>query len=187
MPQVFLELPRWYTDPPAPATICLLTQGVRQQEIKDKHEFGWAKRDLPARMGIGGSSCRTARGNSSCVRIGRPEVSLRPVDVFLARGGQGPEHQALSAALAGLSTNDAHSGKSGAEISEQVDRVLGQTVVRCWSKLAPEVQATLFEAAVQAEGETIRQILAMHLHDRHDRTLQSVKDKATPEPDSLGG
>jgi hypothetical protein len=110
-----------------------------------------------------------------------------PVDVFLARGGQGPEHQALSAALAGLSTNDAHSSKSGAEISEQVDRVLGQAVVRCWSKLAPEVQAALFEAAVQAEGETIRQILATHLHDRHDRTVQSVKDKAMPEPDSLGG
>ena len=110
-----------------------------------------------------------------------------PVDIFLAHGGHGPEHQALSAVLAELSNNDADSDKSDAEISERVNRVLGQAVVRCWSELAPEIQATLFEAAVQAEGETMRQTLAMHLHDRHERTVQSVQAKAMPEPDSLGG
>jgi hypothetical protein len=107
-----------------------------------------------------------------------------PLDVFLAHGGQGPEHQALSTALAELSNKDTG---PDAEISEQVDRVLGQAVLTCWNKLTPEVQAILFEAAVQAEGETIRQTLAMYLHDRHDRTVQSVQAKAMPEPDSLGG
>jgi hypothetical protein len=42
-------------------------------------------------------------------------------------------------------------------------------------------------AFVQAEGESIRQVLAMHLHDKHERTIQSVQAKAMPEPDSLGG
>ena len=40
---------------------------------------------------------------------------------------------------------------------------------------------------MQAEGESMRQVLAMHLHDKHERTIQSVQAKAMPEPDSLGG
>ena len=40
---------------------------------------------------------------------------------------------------------------------------------------------------MQAEGERMRQALAMHLHDNHERTVQTVQAKAMPEPDSLGG
>ena len=111
------------------------------------------------------------------------------VDVFLSHAEQGPEYQALSAALADLKLSDKHSDDSelDAAVDEKVDRALGQAVVRCWSKLAPEIQQTLFDAAVQAEGEGMRQVLAMHLHDKHERTIQSVQAKAMPEPDSLGG
>ena len=90
-------------------------------------------------------------------------VSEIPVDVFLAQGGQGPEYQALSAALAKPSNDGADTGESDAKISEHVNGVLGQAVARCWSMLAPEIQATMLEAAMQAEGETLRQTLAMHL------------------------
>jgi hypothetical protein len=116
-------------------------------------------------------------------------VSEIAVDVFLSHGGQGPEHQALSAALAELelSGKNLDGSESVAKRIETVDRVLGQAVARCWSKLAPEIQQMLFEAAVQAGGETMRQDLAMHLHDKHERTAQSVQAKAMPEPDSLGG
>jgi hypothetical protein len=116
-------------------------------------------------------------------------VSEIAVDVFLSHAEQGPEYQALSAALAELKLSDKHldDSESDATVAEKMDRTLGQAVVRCWSRLAPEIQQTLFEAAVQAEGESIRQVLAMHLHDKHERTIQSVQAKAMPEPDSLGG
>jgi hypothetical protein len=116
-------------------------------------------------------------------------VSDIAVDVFLSHGGQGPEYQALSAALAELDLSGENSDveKSDAETTDQIDRALGQAVVRCWSKLAPDIQQILFEAAVQAEGETLRQALAEHLHDKHERTVQSVQANAMPEPDSLGG
>jgi hypothetical protein len=106
-----------------------------------------------------------------------------------AHGGQGPEYHALSAALAELELSGKYpdDSASDAKITEKLDRALGQAVARCWSKLGPEIQQTLFEAAVQAEGERMRQALAMHLHDNHERTVQSVQAKAMPEPDSLGG
>jgi hypothetical protein len=111
------------------------------------------------------------------------------VDVFLSHGGRGPEHLALTAALAELALagkNPDHR-KLDAKTTENVDRVLGQAVARCWSKLPPEIQHSLFEAAVQAGGETMRQELAVHLHDKHLRTAQSLQARAMPEPDSLGG
>jgi hypothetical protein len=116
-------------------------------------------------------------------------VSEIPVDVFLSHGGQGPEYHALSAALAELELSGKYpdDSASDATITEKLDRALGQAVARCWSKLAREIQQTLFEAAVQAEGERMRQALAMHLHDNHERTVQTVQAKAMPEPDSLGG
>jgi hypothetical protein len=116
-------------------------------------------------------------------------VSEIAVDVFMAHGGHGPEYRALSAALAELelSGENLNDVESDAGPTEKVDRALGQAVARCWSRLAPEIQQMLFEAAVQAEGEAMREALAMHLHDNHERTLQSVQAKAMPEPDSLGG
>jgi hypothetical protein len=116
-------------------------------------------------------------------------VSEIAVDVFLSHGGHGPEYQALTAALAELelSGTKADDGEPEAKTTENVDRALGQAVARCWSKLTPDIQHTLFEAAVQAAGESIRQDLAMYLHDKHERTAQSLQARATPEPDSLGG
>jgi hypothetical protein len=74
-------------------------------------------------------------------------VSEIPVDVFLSHGGQGPEHHALSAALAELelSGKNPDASASDVKITEKIDRALGQAVARCWSKLAPEIQQTLFE------------------------------------------
>ena len=116
-------------------------------------------------------------------------VSEIAADVFLSHGGQGPEHQALAAALAELELTGKNPDDTqpGAKTTENVDRALGQAVARCWSNLTPEIQQTLFEAAVQAGGETIRQELAVHLHGKHQRTAQSVQARAMPEPDSLGG
>ena len=89
-------------------------------------------------------------------------VSDIAVDVFLSHGGQGPEYQALSAALAELDLSGENSDvdKADAEKTDQIDR---------------------------ARGETLRQALAVHLHDKHERTVQSVQANAMPEPDSLGG
>src|SRR6185312_8188081 len=71
-------------------------------------------------------------------------VSEIAVDVFLSHAEQGPEYQALSAALADLKLSDKHSDDSllDAAVTEKVDRALGQAVVRCWSRLAPDIQQT---------------------------------------------
>ena len=111
------------------------------------------------------------------------------VDVFLSRGGQGPEHQALAEALAtqGPPAKISDNRKLDAIATENIDRALGQAVARYWSKLKPEIQHTLFEAAVQSVGKAIRQDLAVHLHDEHERTISSMQARAMPEPDSLRG
>src|SRR5947207_16021387 len=64
------------------------------------------------------------------------------VDVFLSHGGQGPEHQALVAALAALELpgKNPDDDKLDAKTTENVDRALGQAVARCWSNLTPEIQ-----------------------------------------------
>ena len=73
------------------------------------------------------------------------------------------------------------------EAANKLSRALGQAVARCWSRLPQEVQQELFEAAVMSDGETIRQQLAVYLHGKHSRTLNSAQARAIPEPDSLGG
>jgi hypothetical protein len=73
------------------------------------------------------------------------------------------------------------------EAADELSRALGQAVARCWSNLPQEIQHSLFEAAVMSEGETIRQQLAVYLHGKHERTLDTVQARAMPEPDSLGG
>jgi hypothetical protein len=74
-----------------------------------------------------------------------------------------------------------------AEIREQNIRVLGEGVARVWSKLPQELQHDLFEEAVASHGEAVRQQLAVFLHHEHPRTSDSIKIRAMPEPDSLGG
>src|ERR1700722_9903872 len=82
---------------------------------------------------------------------------------------------ALSVALTELdpASKISDDSTSDARTTEKIDRALGQAVARCWSKFVPKIQQTLFEAAVQAEGENVRQALAIHLHDKHERTAQS--------------
>jgi hypothetical protein len=55
-------------------------------------------------------------------------------------------------------------------------RVLGTAVISAWGKLPAEVQHVLFEEAVSAghqgePDESLREQLAVFLHDRHPRTL----------------
>jgi hypothetical protein len=73
------------------------------------------------------------------------------------------------------------------QIEEQAVRALGHAVTRIWSKLPQDVQHHLFEEAVMSQGESGRQQLAVFLHDLHSRTSDSLKARAIPEPDCLGG
>jgi hypothetical protein len=50
------------------------------------------------------------------------------------------------------------------------------------------VQNHLFREAVTSQGETIRPLLAVFLHDKHARTCGPLgKPREMMEPDSLGG
>ena len=71
--------------------------------------------------------------------------------------------------------------------TDRLAQALGQALVHCWSRLPRDVQQDLFEAAVAAEGESIRQRLAVYLHGTHARTIHSLQARAMLEPDSLGG
>jgi hypothetical protein len=110
---------------------------------------------------------------------------------FLSQGSSGPEYQALLHTLSDLGMHAGRQPPVASELTgESVDylsRALGQAVARCWSQLSQEAQHDLFEAAVNSEGEKIRQQLAIFLHGKHDRTVDAVHAQATLEPDSLGG
>jgi hypothetical protein len=108
-----------------------------------------------------------------------------PVDLFLSFGGQGPEYQALREALADLGHREQGDESNGA--TDRLSQALGEAVARCWSTFSPDTQQKLFEAAVMAHGEAIRQELAVYLHGAHDRTSKVGQSRAVPEPDSLGG
>lgn len=73
------------------------------------------------------------------------------------------------------------------ETSEQLSGVLGEAVVKLWSRLPPDVQHDLFEEVAKLRGAGIRPQLAVFLHDRHLRTRASIEARAMLEPDSLGG
>jgi hypothetical protein len=73
------------------------------------------------------------------------------------------------------------------DVTDRLSKALGQAIVHCWSRLPREAQHDLFEAAVTAESEAIRQQLAVYLHGSHARTIGSLQARAMPEPDSLGG
>jgi hypothetical protein len=74
-----------------------------------------------------------------------------------------------------------------APAQEELFRSLGHAVARAWSHLPQDAQHRLFEQAVAFQGEAARQQLAILLHDSHARTSDSIKTRAMPEPDSLGG
>lgn len=55
------------------------------------------------------------------------------------------------------------------------------------SGLPQAIQQELFESAVRAEGEQMRELIAVFLHGEHDRTKSGVQARAMTEPDSKGG
>ncbi len=62
-----------------------------------------------------------------------------------------------------------------AEDHDRFERALGAAVVRAWGDLPRDIQERLFEQAVQASNRpevdgTLREDLAVFLHDRHPRT-----------------
>ena len=117
------------------------------------------------------------------------QASETEVNVFLSFGGHGPEYQALTEALAdlGLGPQVPDRTQVSVDAMDRLSRALGEAVARSWSALPQEIQHKLFEAAVMAQGETIRQELAVYLHGTHDRTSNVGQSRAVPEPDSLGG
>ncbi|MGH6770151.1 MAG: hypothetical protein ACRECO_14135 [Xanthobacteraceae bacterium] len=72
------------------------------------------------------------------------------------------------------------------EVEGRLTRALGEAVVQIWSYLPPEVQHDLFEEAITARGERLRQELALYLHEHHVRTTD-LRTRNILEPDSLGG
>jgi hypothetical protein len=71
---------------------------------------------------------------------------------------------------------------------EKLSRALGEAVLAIWGKLPHDVQHRVFEQAVLSQGESIRQQLAVLLHDKHPRTSDPLgKPREMMEPDSLGG
>jgi hypothetical protein len=67
---------------------------------------------------------------------------------------------------------------------DQYARVLGAAVIKAWGRLPSDVQQILFEEAVVAghadaagragaEDESLREQLAMFLHERHPRTQEA--------------
>jgi hypothetical protein len=73
------------------------------------------------------------------------------------------------------------------QTDEDVVCALGHAVAKVWSQLPQDVQHQLFEEAVASQAGAGRQQLAVFLHHRHHRTSESLKARAIPEPDSLGG
>jgi hypothetical protein len=73
------------------------------------------------------------------------------------------------------------------DTKEKLYRDLGRAVVVMWSNMPHNIQHHLFEEAVRCQGEVARQQLAVFLHDKHSRTSATLKARAMPEPDSLGG
>jgi hypothetical protein len=73
------------------------------------------------------------------------------------------------------------------ETQERIYRILGEGVARAWSGLPQSIQQELFESAVRAEGEHMRESIAVFLHREHDRTKSGIQGRAISEPDSKGG
>jgi hypothetical protein len=71
---------------------------------------------------------------------------------------------------------------------DQLSRALGEAVLASWGKLPHDIQHHIFEQAVLSQGESIRQQLAVLLHEKHPRTSDPLgKPREMLEPDSLGG
>jgi hypothetical protein len=74
-----------------------------------------------------------------------------------------------------------------AEMQEQIFGALGHAVAKVWDQLPQNIQHQVFEEAAGSQGESARHHLAVFLHYKHQRTSDTIKAQALPEPDSLGG
>jgi hypothetical protein len=70
---------------------------------------------------------------------------------------------------------------------DDFSRALGQAIIKMWGQLPHDVQFHLFEQTVASQGERLRPQLAIFLHGCHPRTAATIRARAIPEPDSLGG
>lgn len=71
-----------------------------------------------------------------------------------------------------------HDDEAGHVADERFAPILGAAVVTMWSRLPQDVQHDLFEATVLAghaneRDESLRERLALFLHDRHPRTADA--------------
>src|SRR5258707_5201823 len=71
------------------------------------------------------------------------------------------------------------SGGHMSDTAGEFERLLGHAALRLWPDLPRDVQELLFETAVPTDP-TIRNRLAVFLHDRHPRTAHP------PKPTQLG-
>jgi hypothetical protein len=55
--------------------------------------------------------------------------------------------------------------------------VIGNATLRVWAELPRDIQERVFEDAVKGE-ESLRQQLAVYLHDHHPRTAHPAKPTA---------
>ncbi len=72
-------------------------------------------------------------------------------------------------------------------ITTELFLALGRAASKNWSTKPQEAHHQMFEEVISSQGEEIRQRLAIFLHQKHSRTTDSIKARAIPEPDSLGG
>ena len=71
--------------------------------------------------------------------------------------------------------------------SEQLNRALGDAVLKLWGELPTGLQNRLFREATTAQDVKFRPQLAILLLDKHPRTTAAKRVQAIIEPDSLGG
>jgi len=87
----------------------------------------------------------------------------------------------------GLKMAETRAKELSRETQRRIYRLLGEGVARAWSSLPQAIQQELFESAVKAEGEHMRESIAVFLHREHHRTKSGIQARAIVEPDSKGG
>jgi hypothetical protein len=144
---------------------------------------------------------RRASGQNAARRVGghlkREATRAHPLVVFItdlnmSMAGTNVAFQTLTATAKTRSAGQMPEGRENSkeltgEAQERIYRTLGHGVTCAWSNLPQPIQQELFEAAVKAEGERMREPIAQFLHREHHRTKSGMQARAIPEPDSKGG
>jgi len=67
--------------------------------------------------------------------------------------------------------------------SKDLREALSAGVLACWGSLTPDAQQQIFEAAVEGwQDPSIREDLAIFLHDHHPRTDEAGKKDGFTDP-----